>query len=846
MCRFVHATAVLVFGVAGVWEETSASAAPLPGDEPTPKAAEFFEKEIRPLLVERCNSCHGAKGAPKSGLDLTTRDGVLRGGDSGPAAVEGKPDESLLIRAVRYHDEPRMPPRKRLSEPEIGNLTRWVEMGMPWPSSTGAPSPPSPGADARPATITPEQRAFWSFQPVVDRPVPAVRDAAWPVTSIDRFVLAKMEEKDLIPASVVDKRTLIRRATFDLTGLPPTPEAVASFLNDSSADAFARVVDRLLASSAYGERWGRHWLDLAHYSDTAGETADFPVPQAYRYRNYVVDAFNQDKPYDQFVREQLAGDLMAAGGPRELYAERTIATGFLAVSRRFGFDPQNYHHLTIEDTIDVFGKTFLGLTLACARCHNHKFDPISSADYYALYGIFESSRYPFPGSEEKKAPRDFAPLLPPVEVDALVKPFQEKLAACDAELKAAEAPVASVDQELKLVAERLQAASQAKDTFSLEAEGDKERQVALTLKRAALAEPLEAIKKRRQALLAQAPAIDLAYAMAEGTPKNAHIQRRGDPKNVGPEVARRIPQIFGGLDQTPVKAGSGRLMLAEWLTDRSNPLTARVMVNRIWQHHFGRGLVATPSNYGKQGQPPSHPELLDWLASRFVEDGWSIKAMHRRIMLSKVYQISCEGDPRGPERDPENVWLSRSVRRRLSAESIRDAILAVSGDLEVGPGGTHPFPPKEAWGFTQHNPFQAVYETKRRSIYLMTQRTRRHPFLALFDGSDPNASTDRRNVTTVPTQALFFLNNPFVHEQSAKFAVRLMREEADDAHRAARAHALAFGRPPTLAETKATADYVRAVAEAQPAGTPEDARASAAWASLARTLFASNEFLYVD
>jgi hypothetical protein len=334
--------------------------------------------------------------------------------------------------------------------------------------------------------------------------------------------------------------------------------------------------------------------------------------------------------------------------------------------------------------------------------------------------------------------------------------------------------------------------------------------------------------------------------MAEGTPRDARVQRRGDPKNLGAPVPRRVLQILGGLDQPRVTSGSGRLELAAWLAGPDNPLTARVLVNRVWQHHFGAGIVGTPSNFGKQGRPPSHPELLDYLAARLVEDGWSIKALHRRILRSRVYQLAGAGNPAAAERDPDNVWLAHFERRRLDAETIRDAILAVSGGLDRSPGGPHPFPPQKDWLFTQHKPFQAVYPTPRRSIYLMTQRTRRHPYLALFDGPDPNSSTDRRNVTTVPTQALFFLNNSFVHEQALRFADRLLAEAGTDRDRAERAHRLALGRPATPEESAAAEAAIPELLALQPAEAAADQRLRAAWAGYARILFASNEFVYID
>jgi hypothetical protein len=712
--------------------------------EPAPNGDDFFEKEVRPLLVERCLQCHG-DNKTKGDLKLTSREALLKGGDRGSAVAPGKPDASLIVQAVRFKDKPKMPPTGKLDEREIQVLTRWVEMGAPWPKTAVLAAPVGE------FRITDEQRKFWSFQPVKAAEPPSVKDAAWNGSPIDRFLQAKREALGLIPVGMADKRVLIRRVTFDLTGLPPTPEEIDAFLADDSPRAFEKVVDRLLASPAYGERWGRHWLDVAHYADTAGETADFPVPQAYRYRNYVIDSFNADKPYDQFVREQIAGDVLA--GPPDKAGERLIATGFLAGARRFGFDPQNYHHLTIEDTIDTTGKAILGLTVACARCHDHKFDPISQADYYAFYGIFDSTKYPFPGSEEHKAPSDF-PKLPDGQA---------------------------------------------------------------------------------------------VYAVGEGTPHNSHIHKRGDPKTLGPEAPRRFLQILGGQIVPADGKGSGRLQLAEWLSSPKNPLTARVMVNRIWQHHFGEGLVRTPNNFGKQGRAPTHPELLDYLADRFVAGGWSVKVMHKMILLSRTYQLSSTEDAGDRALDPgdENLW--RFDRRRLDAEAIRDSLLVVSGALDRTISGSHPFPPANTWNFTQHAPFQAVYETNHRSIYLMTQRQCRQPFLALFDGADANASTAERSTTTVPTQALYFLNDPFVHDQADRFAARLLGAKADDGARIDLAHRIAYGRPATMGEMHAAEAFLRKYVQGlKEAGVPAEKQAAAAWASYARVLFAANEFIYVD
>jgi hypothetical protein len=382
-----------------------------PAEPANLRAAAEFENRVRPLLVDRCVKCHGPR-KQESNLRLDSRESMMQGGDSGPAIVPGKPGESLLVKAIRHEGDIQMPPDSRLKAEQVATLSRWIAEGAPWPVEAA-------GAAIRHGTITAEDRAFWSLQPVRPRPAPEVRDRAWVRTVVDRWILADLEARRLRPVGPADCRTLIRRATFDLTGLPPTPQEVDAFIADRSPDAFARVVDRLLASPAYGEHWGRHWLDVVRYADTAGETADYPVREAYRYRDYVVAAFNQDMPYDRFVREQIAGDIMAEGADGTAYARMVTATGFLAISRRFGFDSENYHHLTIQDTIDTTGQAFLGLTLGCARCHDHKYDPVSARDYYALYGIFDSTRYPFAGSEQKPNMRSMASLRPRAETETL-------------------------------------------------------------------------------------------------------------------------------------------------------------------------------------------------------------------------------------------------------------------------------------------------------------------------------------------------------------------------------------------------------------------------------------------
>jgi hypothetical protein len=689
--------------------------------------------------------------------------------------------------------------------------------------------------------------SHWAFQAVRDPRVPAVANKRWPNNDVDRFILERLEAAGLPPNLAADKRVLIRRASFDLTGLPPTPAEIDRFLADRSPKAYERLLDRLLASPRYGERWGRHWLDLVRYADTAGDSSDYPIPQAYKYRNYVIDAFNKDKPYDEFLREQIAGDLLPATTLDE-WREHVIATGFIASARRFSVEPSRAMHLTIEDTLDTMSRAVLGLSMSCARCHDHKFDPITMQDYYGLYGIFSSTQFPYPGSEEKKRQSDFVPLLPRDEVEALAGPFLKKQAALQAEI------------------ERLdRAISKARRT----GEGLAERQA-----------ELKNTRRELEQLWSNPPAIETAYAVTDAQPGNARVQMRGEPHQPGEEVPRRFPKVLGGQELPKECSGSGRLELAGWLTDPANPLTARVMVNRLWQHHFGKGLVATPSDFGTRGRPPTHPALLDHLAVRFVESGWSIKAIHKLIMLSATYQqsslvdalnrstVEAEGAAPGcsslsdastlqrfngstvssaDSLDADNALLWKFPRQRLDAEQVRDALLYVGGMLDLAIGGAHPFPPEYQWEFTQHNQFNAVYESNKRSVYVMQQRIKRQPFFAMFDGADPNASTAERPVTTTPLQALFMMNDAFAHAQAEQFASRLLREAATDSNRIDLAYQLALGRRARPDEIHDGLAYLQQVAEKLGKQNPPDYELrQSTWASYARALLASNEFMFVD
>ncbi len=614
----------------------------------------FFEAKIRPVLVGTCFKCHGGDKV-SGGLRVDSRDALLKGGDRGSAVVPGKVDRGILLQALRHDpgSDLKMPPGQKLPAAVVEDFATWISAGAVWPAAAGRP-------DAFVA------RKHWAFQPVKVVSPPPDPDG-WSDNPIDRFVAQRRRAAGLRPVESADRRALLRRVTFDLVGLPPTPEQMRAFLADGTPDAFTKVVDRLLASPQYGERWGRYWMDLVRYADTAGDNADYPVPEARLYRDYLIDSFNADKPYDEFVREQLAGDILAKQGPPARFAERTVATTYLALSRRYLTAPYEQWHLTLEDAIDTTSRAFLGLTVRCARCHDHKFDPITREDYYALYGIFASTRFPYAGSEEflsMKRPREyFVPLRPAAEAAPLLEARRQRL----------------------------------DELHALAARAEKEKTL--------LAQPLrdELLALERTNL---PPSLSGAYAVAEGTPADVPIQFGGDPARPGPVARRGPPRFLAGREPFVIRMGSGRLELARWLTAPENPLFARVMVNRLWQHHFGRGLVATPSNFGLRGEPPTHPELLDWLAAEFVRRGWSVKAMHRLIVLSKTYRLASTNDAASAARDPANAWYCRSDRRRLDAEAVRDALLAAGGHLDTSRPGPHPFPPIAAWAWTQHAPFK--------------------------------------------------------------------------------------------------------------------------------------------
>ncbi len=783
---------------------------------PSEEQLTFFEAKIRPILVDHCYECHSANASDLGGgLLLDSQQGIVKGGDTSPSIVPMDPDSSLLMTAIKYNKpDLQMPPSGKLAEYQIQNIRAWIEMGAPDPRIENTVAT----MKAKKAIDWDKAREFWSLRPLVRPNVPLISDDRWAWNEIDRFVLDGMRQNGLTPSEDAGREAWIRRATYDLTGLPPTPEQIDAFVSDASDNAHATVVERLLASNEYGERWGRHWLDVVRYSDTAGDNSDFPIPQMAKYRDWVLDAFQEDMPYDRFIHVQLAGDLMPSKSIEESH-RKWIATGYVANARRFGSRVDDYPtHLTIEDTLDNVGRTFLATTINCARCHDHKFDPVTADDYYALYGIFNSTRYPWPGIELDQKQRDLVPLVSKSEAE------QAQLQR-DADQKPLDEEVKSLEKQKKEL---------GKDA----PEADKKQ----------LEELIKKAREKAEGNAKKPLPFELAYAISEAKKiSDVPIQIKGDPNKVGELVPRHFLTVLGGQRVADNDRTSGRMQLAQWITDSQNPLTARVMVNRIWLYHFGRGIVPTPNDFGRQGKPPSHPALLDWLAFRFLDSGWSIKAMHREIMLSRVYRMNSIPSPQALESDPSNTFLSHFPRLRMDAESIRDTLLLLGGNLDATRGPAHPFPPQTQWKFTQHNPFKAVYESNHRSVYLMTQRIQRHPFLAIFDGADPAVSTPMRPVSTTPLQALYFMNDPFVHKQAAGFAERVLAHSQDRDERMRYAYRLALGRFPSTAELESSTRLLDSIETALDSLSmkPNDAE-SQSWQSLLRSMFRFNEFVYLD
>jgi hypothetical protein len=777
------------------------SAAALSGAE-----FDYFENNIRPVLAARCYACHSEKTKPaaQAGLYLDSKAGILKGGKSGlPAVVPGKPDDSLLIKTIRgRHRDLKMPPGPPLPEAEIAAFEQWIKDGAADPRT----GPANLAAEA-PAYDWAKEKQHWAYQPLRDPTPPATASKEWSASGIDRFVKARLDEKKLTPLARAGRRVWFRRLSYDLTGLPPSAAQTAAFLADTAPGAEERAIDAMLASRAYGEHWGRHWLDLVRYADTAGDASDFPVPEMYRYRNYVIRSIADDKPFDLFLREQIAGDLLSPANDEDR-RDKIVATSYVANSRRFG-QTDREHYLTIDDTIDNLGKTFLGLSLGCARCHDHKFDPIPQRDYYGIHGIFESTRYAHAGLEHHQ--------------------YLVNFTALDSK------DAARLDKTQSRMADLYRIVKKGKGSSPNDPPEE----------RLAYLDASNELTKLRESF----PDIPMAYSASDGEAKQSHMLVKGDPATPGPAVPRGFLEILGGQKVPADHKGSGRDLLAQWIAGDARHLAARVLVNRVWLWHFGRGLVNTPNDFGARGDKPTHPELLDWLASRFLEDGWSLKKLHKRILLSRTWATASGNLAANAASDPRNESYWRHDRRRLTAEELRDTLLLAGGNLDPTPGSAHRFPPRGSYRFTQHRPFVAelaAYDTNRRSVYLLQQRFRRHPYLELFDGGDPNNTTPARSENTTALQSLYFFNNDFVHAQADRIAVRAGLAHTAAPDRVRFLYDLLYGRAPSAAEIADSAEHLtRATASLTEAVSPED-RNRAALGSLTRVLLASNEFFYID
>lgn len=934
--------------------------------EPSASDLEFFEKRIRPVLSTHCYKCHSVDARKlKADLRLDSRQAMLRGGDSGPSIVPGRPDESLLIETVRYANvDLQMPPKNPLDEQQVADLEEWVRRGAPWPDEPA----PAAGGNREQFDLEARRDSHWCWQPVARVKPPTVEDEDWPLDPIDRFILAKLEEVGLCPAEDADRRTWIRRASFDLRGLPPTPEEVEAFLADASPEAHERVVDRYLASPDYGVKWGRHWLDLVRYAESYGHEFDYDIPEAWKYRDHVVRAFNGDVAHDRMIREAIAGDLLSdpRRDPATGLNESVTATGFwwLGEATHAPTDVRGDEAVRMDNQIDVLSKSFLGLTVSCARCHDHKFDAISDEDFYSLSGYLQSSRRALVPRDPRGRIAEAAGELRGLQRSATEMaglPVVSEVAEVGADslwsfdegsslgwlrdgAAFPEAPTSSDRREVALLPDSAELVPPGvwhsglygrplhgvlrSPTFTIEgseihfllkATGRVSARVvidgyfmadfnALLFKGTSLRdgeldtqgewqwrsfggdlrkyvghraylefvdqgegyiaiggigyargetpaapvplaapEGLAAVMDQAQAIWAKLPAPDYVLGMREGTAENDRLHIRGGHKNLGEELPRRFLTALGGRAMPDDAAtGSGRLELADAVVSPDNPLTARVQVNRLWHHLMGRGLVPTVDDFGVMGEAPSHPELLDWMATRFVESGWSNKQMIRSIVLSRSYRMSCVPHPdlspnKLAEIDPTNTLLHAFRVKRLSSEAIRDAILAVSGRIDPARGGppvdVHLTSFMEGRGRPKSGPLDGA---GRRSIYTAVRRNFLPPFHLAFDYPIPFSTMGRRSSSNVPAQSLVLMNDPFVAAEARRWATDLL-EESDRGKRLELAFVAALSRPPEDEERAILGALLERQAELHGAD-PDDL---AVWADLTHLLFNKKEFIFI-
>ena len=861
-----------------------------------------FSTDVRPILEQKCLTCHGSD-TPMSNLDLRTREGMLKGGARGPAVIPGDASESRVYLQISGTEGPVMPMGGALSDDEILTLKDWINQGAKWDvDKIGEGAQAAKVADTKAhekaEKISAADRNWWAFQRPVRHAKPKVADKRWNRSPVDAFIKAKLEEEGLVPAPRAGKRTLIRRAYLDLLGLLPPPSEVEAFVNDKSRNSFKNLVDRLLASPRYGERWGRHWLDVARYADSGGYEHDYDYPYAWRYRDYVIQALNDDKPYDQFIREQLAGDELD-----EVTFETLIATGFNRVAPTVGFrekDNPQYRYTYLDDMIGTTSRAFMGLTVNCARCHDHKFDPILQTDYYQMMATFFSFvnyDYPLASPEEVAAYE-----ARKSEIQGMIDPLKERISEIEAPYKdtafekrlkdfpeeiqvAVHTPEAERTPGQKLLAEQvITLRARAADVAELLPAADQEEMKKLKTEIAALEKQMPEDLPRAmgisdgdyrfapdgrgdEKLPGKGDRED--FGVTEGSflpvagkpyvPPQAFLLPGGDYRTKGEEVQPGFVTVLARGDeptQIPPKSGrvsSGRRRaLAEWIASEDHPLTARVMANRIWHFHFGRGIVTTPSNFGRTGQPPVYPKLLDWLSTEFVRRGWSIKAMHRLIMNTESYQMASSFPHEANQQaDPGGKFLWRFPQRRLEAEAIRDVVLNASGNLNFEMGGKPFFPPipksvrlsfnKGEWSMTEEGP-----DVWRRSIYSYWKRGLKYPMFEVFDQPDPNVTCERRASTTVPTQALTLLNNEFVLLQAKHFAERVAEEAGEDQKaRVSAAYEIALSRPPSAKELDMNLSFL-ASQKRYHEGRNEAAPELAALVDLCDVVLNLSEFIYIN
>lgn len=858
-------------------------------EEITAEQTSFFESKIRPVLIQECYGCHSSKaGNVRGGLRLDTQALTHIGGASGPAVVPGNLQQSLLYNAIN-HEDFEMPPRRKLSQSVIDDFRKWIEMGAPDPRKTDVAEIKSTVTDD---DIDQARQSFWAFQKPIKPPAPLTEDNSWPSGEIDRFLLAKLEAAGMAPATDASATDVLRRLHFDLVGLPPSPTQLAKFTdawNKSSAQAVAAEVERLLESEQFGERWGRHWLDVARYAESTGREVNVTYPHAWRYRDYVIASFNADKPFNTFVQEQIAGDLLPAKNDAE-WAENLIATTFLAIGPK-NVNEQNRAQFAadlVDEQIDATTRVFLGMSVACARCHDHKFDAIGQTDYYALAGIFGNAVTYF-----GNPPSEYGSFtaVQQRQTSSLIRLPIDDASSFDTRYSPTE--LAELKDNIADALEELSKLRRSRSPADDNTNSQRQR-IVLTARLADLSAKLAVVDEQGQ---------PLSYCMGiqdKGPPRNKALLVQGEIDQAGPVVKRGIPRV---LCSTPVNIdsqSSGRLEFARWLGSDQNSLVARVMVNRTWQHLIGQGLVNSPENFGVTGQYPSHPELLDYLAVRFVEQGWSVKSLVREIANSRAYRMASTFDPVKHEQDPDNALVWRANLRRLEAEAIRDAMLSISGEIELAPprgslvaeaGYTRvrngilgdpretlrsamqsrPEPefirgrmrPGSGGMLSQRRPGLAgasresmmaestrkltnqldMEQAKFRSVYLPIVRDEVPRSLEVFDFANADTITGIRETSNTPNQALYMLNNRFVLQQSDAFAQRVMAEHSQTAERVDYAFKLAYGRQPTASERAATLTFARSFSSS---GGRSKESVTETWSAICQALLAAAEFRLIE